>query len=171
MFQKFQKIGMRTCARGERPRRRPEEKAPVRAGQLPCKDGSDILPWYHLGFTGPSRARPRCCGVWPRFLCEKTLTAGRGNGRTRRGLRALALRPRSSETIFGSLFPARFHRRGSLEGSMRKPTLLFTADLVILSELYAKWGDLSTGKTKFFGGMGAARQRKIAKIIEKAGAT
>lgn len=100
-------------------------------------------------FTAPSRVRPRYCGV---FAFAKPLTAGRGNGRTRRRLRTLALRLRSSETIFDPLFPARFHRRGSLDGSMRKPTLLFTANLVILSELYANRGDLSTGKTKFFGG-------------------
>ena len=61
------------------------------------------------------------------------LTAGRCNGRSRRRLSTLALRPRGSETIFGSLFPALFHRPGSLEGSMRKPTLLFTAIFVILA--------------------------------------
>ena len=43
-------------------------------------------------------------------------TAGRCNGRTRRRLGALAPRPRSSETIFSPLFPACFHRPGSLEG-------------------------------------------------------
>ena len=61
------------------------------------------------------------------------LTAGRCNGRSRRRLSTLALRPRGSETIFSFLFPALFHRPGSLEGSMRKPTLLFTAIFVILA--------------------------------------
>ena len=42
------------------------------------------------------------------------LTAGRCNGRTRRGLSTLALRPRGSETIFSFLFPALFHRPGFL---------------------------------------------------------
>ena len=49
-----------------------------------------------------------------RFLPAQLLTAGRFNGRTRRGFGALALHPRGSETIFGSLFPALFHRPGSL---------------------------------------------------------
>ena len=61
------------------------------------------------------------------------LTAGRCNGRSRRGLSTLALRPRSSETIFGSLFPALFHLPGSLVRLMRKLTLLFTAIFVILT--------------------------------------
>ena len=105
---------------------------------------SVVPPW----FTVPSRARPRSCGSG--FL-PPLLTAGRCNGRSRRGLSTLALRPRGSETIFSSLFPALFHRPGSLEGSMRKPTLLFTAIFVILVVFYPSRRDLSTPSTKFFG--------------------
>ena len=109
--------------------RKHEKSASVLGGRLPTRTKahktSVVPPW----FTAPSRARPRCCGSG--FLLP-LLTAGRYNGRSRRGLSTLALRPRSSETIFGSLFPALFHRPGSLEGSMRKPTLLFTAIFVIL---------------------------------------
>ena len=66
------------------------------------------LPWYHLGSQHPHR----CC---LKTAAEKfLLTAGRFNGRTRRRLSTLVLRPRGSKTIFGSLFPALFHLPGSL---------------------------------------------------------
>ena len=52
------------------------------------------------------------------LLC--TVTAGRCNGRTRRRLTAHALRPRGSETIFGSLYPARFHLAGLSVGTNAK---------------------------------------------------
>ena len=83
------------------------------------------LPWYHLGLLSPHRD-----SLTAAAFCNAT--TGRCNGRSRRRLSTLALRPRGSETIFSPLFPALFHRPGSLEGSMRKPTLLFTAIFVIL---------------------------------------
>ena len=89
------------------------------------KDESVKLPWYHLGLLSPHRD-----SLTAAAFCNAT--TGRCNGRSRRRLSTLALRPRGSETIFSSLFPALFHRPGSLEGSMRKPTLLFTAIFVIL---------------------------------------
>ena len=102
------------------------------------------LPWYHLGLLSPHRD-----SLTAAAFCNAT--TGRCNGRSRRRLSTLALRPRGSETIFSSLFPALFHRPGSLEGSMRKPTLLFTAIFVILVVFYPSRRDLSTLSTKFFG--------------------
>ena len=108
------------------------------------KDESVKLPWYHLGLLPLHRSSLAAAA-------SSDATAGRCNGRSRRWLSTLALRPRGSETIFRSLFPALFHRPGSLEGSMRKPTLLFTAIFVILHLFYPSRRDLSTLSTKFFG--------------------
>ena len=81
-----------------------------------------VPPWFAAPLAGNSLDA----------AAEDLLTAGRCNGRSRRRLSTLALRPRSSETIFSSLFPALFHQPGSLERSMRKLTLLITAIFVIL---------------------------------------
>ena len=106
------------------------KKAPAPASLMLHKDGSLKFPWYHLGLPSPHGDGLEAAAA---ALLHLRLTAGRFNGRTRRRLRTLALRPRGSKTIFRSLFPALFHRPGSLEGSMRKPTLLFTAIFVILA--------------------------------------
>ena len=113
------------------------KKASVPASHALHKDGGLKLPWYHLGSQHP---RGHCLKTAAEFFL---LTAGRFNGRTRRGL-VLLLFVRSSETIFGSLFPALFHLPGSLVRLMRKLTLLFTAILVILRLLYSPRRDLST---------------------------
>ena len=84
------------------------KKASVPASHALHKDGGLKLPWYHLGSQHP---RGHCLKTAAEFFL---LTAGRFNGRTRRRLSTLALRPRGSETIFRSLFPALFHRPGSL---------------------------------------------------------
>ena len=67
----------------------------------------NILPWYHLGLLSPHRD-----SLTAAAFCNAT--TGRCNGRSRRRLSTLALRPRGSETIFSFLFPALFHRPGSL---------------------------------------------------------
>lgn len=69
------------------------------------------------------------------------------------------LHPCGSETIFRSLFPARFHRPGSLEGTAQKRTLLFTANLMISRLLYAKGAVLSTESQKFFPGRNNSAQK------------
>ena len=72
------------------------------------KDGgitsSVVPPW----FTLPSRTKPRCCGS---FCC---LQPDAVTGASRCGLSTPAPRPHGSETIFSFLFPALFHRPGSL---------------------------------------------------------
>ena len=55
----------------------------------------NILPWYHLGSLYPYRYSLDAAAAM-------LLTAGRCNG------------PHGSETIFSFLFPALFHRPGSL---------------------------------------------------------
>ena len=67
----------------------------------------NTLPWYHLGLPHP-------CGHSLNAAAALLLTAGRCNGRSRCRLSAHAPRPHSSETIFGFLFPALFHRPGFL---------------------------------------------------------
>ena len=70
--------------------RKHEKSASVLGGQLPTRTKahktSVVPPW----FTAPSRARPRCCGSG--FLLP-LLTAGRCNGRSRRGLALLRFAP------------------------------------------------------------------------------
>ena len=83
------------------------KKASVPASHALHKDGGLKLPWYHLGLPYPH-------GHSLDAAAAMLLTAGRCNGRSRCRLSTHAPRPHSSETIFSFLFPALFHRPGSL---------------------------------------------------------
>ena len=65
---------------------------------------SVVPPW----FTASLRIQPRCCGS----MC--CLQPDAVTGASRCGLSTPAPRPHGSETIFSFLFPALFHRPGSL---------------------------------------------------------
>ena len=86
------------------------KKAPVLTqGKDPSKDGSiKILPWYHLGLPYP------CGHSLDAAAALRCLQPDAVTGASRCGLSTPAPRPHGSETIFSFLFPALFHRPGSL---------------------------------------------------------
>ena len=90
------------------PCRRMKKASVLTKSRTLSKDGgitsSVVPPW----FTLPSQAKPRCCGS---HCC---LQPDAVTGASRCRLSAPAPRPHGSETIFHFLFPALFHRPGSL---------------------------------------------------------
>lgn len=111
--------------------KRGSKKLPSSRGTMPCKDGSRILPWYHLGSPAPHGARPRCC-----IPVKTPDTAGRSNGRTRHRLKKFRLC--GSETIFSAPMPARFHRRGLSARIAER--LLFSSQPIVYHGYYRRSG-------------------------------
>lgn len=123
------------CASGR------EKNAPVLARQ--CRQGRERESFR--GTTLLYRPLTETAFEAAAQSIRTAVTAGRFNGRTRRGLRTLALRPRGSETIFSFLYPARFHLAGLSERTNAKAYSSLHCFFRCCSLRYTKNPDLSRG--------------------------